>query len=512
MSATPRRVRHFIVATIAALVAVNTAVFATRAGSLLAVYRWFIAEGAEGPNPYAIWRVMHGHPLYEWPLTPPYTLTLYNFAYYHAYAAVLEIFGVDGERILLGARFVTLSLALVGCWCFYRLTLEVVGESALSKAVRLSLAGMSAIVWFGTNFAAWWPLCIRPDAGAWLFATCGLWFSVMWLRRRSSLLLIASSSFFALAWAFKQPTVWLFAGCLVYTAVFVRRARPLLALLGPFAVLVALSLSLGSPAYRYNLLAAPTLSRWHAGPMLDLLLRLGAANLFVWLFWLAAVLAEWRANQKMSRKDALRGLTPVTTLLLTCLGISLLTGAASLGREGTSKNQLMEAYLVAALLSVAGLVRTVLDARTTTPRVPGLLAAALLTSMLGLPLAQLVWPNRYGIQKIPASDAQLQARQRLARAIATLPKPLFIADDIFSQPWHSSGGHYPAVALDYVWFDIATRAGAVGENALQLLPRTHGLRSVIRPAGDPWLAQLASSGFTCAPLAEVADQVACTAR
>jgi hypothetical protein len=67
---------------------------------------------------YAIWRVLHGHPLCEWSTQLPYSLTLYNFGFYRAYAAVLGLLGVDGEGLLVRPGLLTAFAAVAGTVLF----------------------------------------------------------------------------------------------------------------------------------------------------------------------------------------------------------------------------------------------------------------------------------------------------------------------------------------------------------------------------------------------------------
>src|SRR3954462_11344141 len=90
------------------------AVFYLRASSVLRCWHWEITDGREGPGIYALWRVLHGYPLYEWPHRPPYSLTLYNFGFYYFYAGVMRLLGVNDEGLLLAPRALTLLAAGLG--------------------------------------------------------------------------------------------------------------------------------------------------------------------------------------------------------------------------------------------------------------------------------------------------------------------------------------------------------------------------------------------------------------
>jgi len=67
-------------------------VYATRVSSWQSCWRWAITEGREGQTIYAIWRVVHGAPLYTPPNEEPYSLTYLNFGFYWAYGAICRAF------------------------------------------------------------------------------------------------------------------------------------------------------------------------------------------------------------------------------------------------------------------------------------------------------------------------------------------------------------------------------------------------------------------------------------
>ena len=79
------------------------------------------------------------------------------------------------------------------------------------------------------------------------------------------------------------------------------------------------------------------------------------------------------------------------------------------------------------------------------------------------------------------------AREDIERLVASLPKPLYTDDELFAQPWHATGGRYPAVMLDHVYYDTAYPRGLVGSGveglfrdryfAAALLPSSVNTRS-----------------------------------
>src|SRR6476646_3444152 len=81
--------RQALLALLGTLAALDLLIFALRLADVWSMGRLSLLP-AEGPVLYAIWKIRNGHPLYEVPFQPPFTLTLYNFLFYRTYAAVFD--------------------------------------------------------------------------------------------------------------------------------------------------------------------------------------------------------------------------------------------------------------------------------------------------------------------------------------------------------------------------------------------------------------------------------------
>jgi len=143
-----------------------------RITSMFGCWRWEITDGREGPNIYALWRVLHGYPLYDSPNRPPYTLTLYNFGFYRFYAALMRLLGANDESLLVWPRVVTAAGGVLGAVSFGRLAQRLAPAEGILE--RLALAGLCFTLWFGTQFFSWWPFDVRPDIWSLLLALGGL--------------------------------------------------------------------------------------------------------------------------------------------------------------------------------------------------------------------------------------------------------------------------------------------------------------------------------------------------
>lgn len=481
---------------LAAVLALNAVVFAVRLTSVIHSYRLFITEGAEGPHVYAIWRAVHGYPLYEWPDQPFFTLTFYNFLFYRTYAVVLRVLGTDGEGILFGGRLITLAFALGGCFAYRGLLLDLANGGRGDAYTRAYASLLAPVLWLGTNFTAWWALSIRPDVPAVALATMGLWVLVRALRSNRLAPVALASAAFGLAWTFKQSTVLTFGAATLYLVALRRDLLRAALLASPFAILAAATLLLGGPAFRYNVITAPALSGFSWTQAAAIAGRVALQNAYVWVF---PVLGWWwlrrerPVEQPGARRDDVEALLPVVAL------VALLAGLVALGREGSNKNHLLEGYLVTGL--VASRTLFALRARAGSPSAQrgAVAAAALLVPMIVFPALQLALPNRFGVTRLATAEMRA-AKRELARRVDALPKPAVVLDDVLAQPWHSSGGRYPAVVLDNVWFDIAARRGMLRHGGPETL-LTRGLaRSALVPAGGPYYRAAQAAGWSCEPL------------
>ena len=472
---------------LAATVALAAAVFAVRVVSILATWRLTITEGGEGSQIYGVWRAIHGHPLYEWPIRDHFTLTPYNFLFYRTYGALLHVAHVDGEGILLWGRVVTLGFALAGCLAYAGLLRSLLPAEARDRYARAWIALVAALVWFGTNFTSWWALSIRPDVPALCCVILGLWATVVALRKPSLRLLVVASLAFWVAWAFKQSMVLTPAAAGLYILFGRRSLKEAVALALPFAVLAAATLALSTPEMRYNFYAVPRVDAFHASQLWAIATRVVAQNALFWGLAVVAVATRHRGTAHGGPE----------WLLSAVFVVGIVGAGATLGLEGANKNHLFEAYAAAGLLASCTLL--VARSRPTAGRRAALLpiAAALCTvPMFAFPAAQLVWTNRFGVTRL-ADAGQYRQRAAVAAIVAALPKPVLVSDDILAQPWHASGGAYPSYVIDPLWVFLGERAGLIAGDGPGVLLRTGAVRAAVVPTDGELRKAAVAAGFAC---------------
>jgi hypothetical protein len=455
-------------------------------------WRWTITEGREGPVLYSLWRVLRGLPLYEPPLHEPYSLSLYNFGFYSAYAFVLRRLGVNDARLLSAPRALSLAGALAGAVFFVLLGARLARPKR--RLEWLALAALAFVAWFGSQFVSWWSFAVRPDVWAAALALAGLYHVAVALEETRLARLALASLLFACAWSFKQSSVWTFVGALVGLTLLERRIARSLALLVPFFAVVAASLYLGGSVYRYNIIAAPALSRWHWSLFLNVGSRALPQNGFIFGFWLLVCAWECRGGaraawQRLSRRDRLL----LCVVLTTCL-----FGSVAFGREGSNKNHLLEGYVACALASWSALGRLPVAA----PRWLAGVGALAALPLVGLPALQLASvaglapENRFG-RTLFCSDADVRSFVEFERALAALPHPVFVDDDVFSQPWYSTGDRYPALVLDGGWYDIARRERLLPADFPRGVLLERGYRAAVFPLPNRVVDAFVAHGARC---------------
>lgn len=162
-------------------------------------------------------------------------------------------------------------------------------------------------------------------------------------------------------------------------------------------------------------------------------------NLFFWGLAAWALTRGWRRWPEGERLLAVVALPPVAT------------GVAQLALHGSSTNNLLEGFLLVALLGSTVWLR--LWTAEATPR-----RLALAATMIPLPAAQLVLTARgttYATLRgvsignlVKFTPAQLVQRRRFAAWIQTLPQPVWTRDAMLQLPWFANGNRFPAFPLD----------------------------------------------------------------
>jgi len=495
--------RRLFVALLILLVLLDAAVAAIRIGGILS-YGRLILFPAEGPVLYALWKVQHGYPLYEWPTRPVFTLTLYNFLFYDVYAWITRALrAFDGDLIVAG-RFLTFAAAFGGA------AAQFLASRRLFTAGPPGwlLAMMAAATWMGCAMPGWWLFSIRPDVPGTALAALGMALAARRFTGGSRSWLAAAGMAFLAAWCFKQSQVGLFGATCLYVA-FWRRSMVECALVAvPLVAGGAVSIWIGGDVYRANVVAAPMLQAWQPHLPLHWFRSIFLIDLLPWAMAGYAVVvltrplasAGWSALREMPARSVETfgvDLTYLVVATIVTLGLSTLM----LSRVGSATNHALELMLAASLLCT-GVIAAAWDGRR---EVVFYAAAVMVVPMLAFDAALLagreqgraapwlqlkVWGDRRDLTTAEA----FKRRAALAVRFAALPPPIYTEDELFALPWHSSAGRYPAVTIDTLYYEELRRQGQV-ETGVDGLIRQHYFGAIVLPDESKYVPIAIHAGY-----------------
>jgi hypothetical protein len=437
------RTRHtLVIAGLAIAVAINAVILILRIAATAQQGDLLSTTLGEGQVLYPIWKLLHHHPLYEWPYRENYSLTLYNAGFYHLYAAIIGLLGRTQEFVM-EARAITFVAACLGFALFVvvsrRLFVRLHGREPMPDE-RLWQAGVGLLLWFGTASAGWWILAARPDIPGVVLVTAGLLFMTMGDGESVPFAAAGALAFFA-AWTMKQSIIGVAAGVLAYLLV-TRQFRRLLVFAGIYFGLIAVFLVAGSEQYRASIIGAAGIHGIDLRQSALAFSRIWASNPVFVLPVLLLALAWGRSAPRLAWMWGLAALSANAMAFIT------------LGKTGAERNHAFEALLVMGLMAAVAVSRE---------RLSRAMTAAVLAScvaMTAVGVAQLLVPNRFG--RITLSDTlQYPYRDRLRRFMKSLPKPIYIRDEMLAQPWHTTDGQYPAPVMDHSNYRDAVARGVI---------------------------------------------------
>jgi hypothetical protein len=497
-----RNGRRLFVALLVLLVLLDAAVAAIRIGGILS-YGRLILFPAEGPVLYALWKVQHGYPLYEWPTRPVFTLTLYNFLFYDVYAWITRALGAFDGALIVTARFVTLAAAIAGAAAQF-----LASRRLFAAGPAWLLAMMAAVTWMGCAMPGWWLFSIRPDVPGTALAALGMALAVRTFTGGSRGWLAAAGVAFLAAWCFKQSQVGLFAASCVYAAFWRRSIVECALVAAPVVAGAALSIWIGGAAYRANVVFAPMLQAWLPHLPLHWFRSIFLIDLLPWAIagYAAVVLTRplassgWRALREMPARSVGTFGVDLTYLVVATI-VTLVLATLMLSRVGSATNHALELMLAASLLCT-GVIAGAWEARR---EVVFYAAAVLVVPMLAFDAALLagreqgraatwlqlkVWGDRRDLTTAEAFDR----RAALAARLAALPPPIYTEDELFALPWHSSAGRYPAVMIDTLYYEELRRQGQV-ETGVDGLIRQHYFGAIVLPDESKYVPIAIHAGY-----------------
>jgi hypothetical protein len=458
-SQTKAAVSRIRIAAVLLFAASNLAVFLLRAASVARQGRLFFTNGGDALVLYPVWKAMHHLPVYDWPLSYPFTLSLYNYLFYYSYGWFLRFIHAPDPATMTRGGLLTLAFVLLGAVAQGSVVRRYLNLRGLASALAFLFA---LSLWVCTSLVGSWPFTVRPDLPAAALVMCALWA----VLARPRFAYVYAGILFYLAWSFKQSDVLILAAvCLCLLGG--REWKPLLQLAGVFALLAALTIFLGTPQYRYNTLAAPAVSAYSLRHLFEMAPKYLIAN----LYWVLAPLAFLPAFAARRRDRTLR-------LLFVALVVSLVFGVTAMDKVGALDNYLFEALVAGStLLNIA------------TWQIPGKFVTALIVFGCAQPAYQVLampsgteHPHRFGIVRL-ATARQYAEAVVLRDRLTAMPKPLFTTSTVFSLPWFSNDDQAPALVVDHIYHD-ATRAQCSDGCVEGMLARGEIPTVMLHTAGD----------------------------
>lgn len=478
-------VRRCAFAVLVVLGLLNAAAFAVRLHFVIESGPYATTTGFEEFNLYHLWKVAHGHPLFEWPQKEHYILTHYNGAFYHAYAWWVKLWRADGEDLVMCARLLTPLFAMAGVVLQAHLLRRLTPErGAGDEGWRW---GLAFLTWFGPAFGGWWILSVRADVPAVVFSLGGFAVALQGLEGGRTRSWVLSSLLFFAAWGFKQYVVWLFVGTLLMALVLRVPSRHRIALVLPFGALVLAALAGSGEIYRYSILVSPGIYPFFPTQLTQMLVVAVGLNLFFWILGGWASFAAWGGDAGAGR------LWRATTIALLP---PLAMGLVQVAPPGSNINNMLESFVVVALLAGAAWLRWWNERN----RRRLWLGTAILLTMIPLPVLHLALAAHdvplvqiRGVSLgnlIKLSESQLEQRRRFAAWMRTLPKPLWIRDGMLQQPWFATADTYPAFLVDMDFENAAwDRLMLEGEGFAEWIKRRHFAAVIVSP--HDWLRRIA---------------------
>ncbi|HTM26713.1 MAG TPA: hypothetical protein VL225_16060 [Vicinamibacterales bacterium] len=487
----PRTAFHVLLAVLAAL---DLLILGVRLASIVPGADVTLFS-AEGPVLYAIWKIRHGYPLYEWPTAAPYAVTYYNVLFYETYARVFSLFRVADAATPLAGRFITLAwlAAAVGVqYAIARRLLRGVSRSRLLPAL------MAAVAWTGCVLPGWWALSIRPDIAAMTCALCGVYASIRVFSGAGQMWLIAAGLAFFTAWTFKQSDVALFAATACYVILWRRSLSETLMLVMPFAAGAAIVFAAGGAVFRANVVFAPSINPllpsaavyWFRSAVFTNALFWTATGATALLLAPALIRVIRDPSAAARRSDALFGVD-LTYLTLAAI-FSFAADAVLLSKVGSALNHLLELHSVGALITAVVMGSVLAGARTRTAVVAA--AAFAIVPMIASDLARFHREAGTLLPALHGADPATADRRAVAALVATLPKPIYAEDDLFALPWFATGNRYPTVIIDPIFHDMAQAKGLLGPGIDGMI-LDHRFAAIVIPPSSPRMPAALRAGY-----------------
>ncbi len=397
-----------------------------------------VTSGYEEESLFAMWKYLHGLPIYSDPHQIPFAASYFNWLFYSLYgafiSATVNLFTLDEAWIPTIGRCLTLVIIGMGFWVNTQLfSSKRINIQPLPVLIALSL---SAVLWLGP-LIGFWAMTVRPDVLALFFDMCAVVYLLKYLPNHIIIGVVAAAMWCYLSWACKQVNIVM--PCAIGLFLLVEKRWQAFII---FSVLMGSSYALTLFFANYNLLktlffintAIPfSFDVFYTNLIVFIKKTLPAWFLFIAVFGIAL---SCKAKAKKVFHD------PMVKLSLCGLlawGLILLPFSS---KVGSAENYHFIA-LFFLLLGIAGALRFLLEEDSFILSSSVALAGILFVTSVGVVLSH---GGLASIRKQHEDNIALQ------QCLSHLPQPIFVVNHYGSLPWMNPSPISFVLAYNY-WSD-----------------------------------------------------------
>lgn len=390
-----------------------------------------ITSGYEEESLFALFKYVHGMPVYADPHQLPFAASYFNWLYYGIYGTItsliLHTFHLGDEWLPTIARLLTLGIATLG----FVITLSLL-RRLQSHTVAFCFC---ALLWYGP-LVGYWSITARPDVLGLLFDTCAVFFFLRYMPEQKRKAVVLAALFCYLSWSCKQINV-VMPGAIGLYLLCRRQWLALILFSGLLISLYALSYALMPDAARKMLFFVDTAIPLSRTVFIDNTITFLKKTIPIWVIALALLIEALRNKEY---RHALLHNRNIQFSLCGLITWSLILLPAS-SKVGSAENYHFIALLFLLLFIATGLSQLKIPSRSVNL---GLLVAGVLTiASLSFVLLQ---------NRTQGLAEQHESMKALRSCMQTLPQPIYVFNHYGALPWMNPSPQSFVLAYNY-WDD-----------------------------------------------------------